>query len=101
MCGSGPDTNSSLLRAGIPWRARQLYLSQLPGIGENHSCFGSQESAAGVRAEVRVYSWLEGTKCLISSHRSPRVPCVRSTPGSTLCMLHPRELIPEVNSNGF
>lgn len=52
--GSGPDTNSSLLRAGNPLEGQAALPSQLPGIGENHPCFGSQESAAGEGVEVRV-----------------------------------------------
>lgn len=51
--GSGPDTNSSFLMAGdaVEGQAALSCLSKLPGIGENNSCSGSQESVAGVEGE--------------------------------------------------
>lgn len=45
-----------------------------------------------MEVEVKLRSWLKGTDSTWP---------LTSTPPNTLCVLHPRELIPAVISNGF
>jgi hypothetical protein len=85
----------TLLMVGMPWRARQLCLFKLLEIGGNKPCYVSQGSAAGVGGKGSRGEHTVGGRALNTP--SP----LTSTPQSTLCMLHPREPIPEVTSNGF